>query len=108
MNPCRLQNNRGSDAIINLVVVNMGPGRIEQTIGELQKELWNKTTYEDVSKVVSTNIAGSYFTFLTFLGCGGSRQYEPRQRRKEWTATESVYSTTSFGGLCRAAAPSYV
>lgn len=53
-------------------VSGMVPRPAEQTLGELQKELWNKSTYEDATKVVTTNIAGSYFTFLAFLGLLGA------------------------------------
>ncbi|KAE8446907.1 hypothetical protein EG329_011538 [Mollisiaceae sp. DMI_Dod_QoI] len=71
-------------------VTNMAPRPAEQTVGELQKELWNKTTYEDASKVVR---AGN--THPDSVGKSGLLQSQ-------------FISTTSFGGLCRAEAPSYV
>ncbi|KAF2789464.1 dehydrogenase-like protein [Melanomma pulvis-pyrius CBS 109.77] len=89
-------------------VTNMGPRPAEQTVDELQKELWNKTTYEDASKVVGTNIAGSYFTFLAFLGLLGAGNTHPDSVGKSGLLQSQFISTTSFGGLCRAEAPSYV
>jgi len=89
-------------------VTNMAPRPAEQTVSELQKELWNKTTYDDASKVVSTNIAGSYFTFLAFLGLLGAGNTHPDSVGKSGLLQSQFISTTSFGGLCRAEAPSYV
>ena len=89
-------------------VTNMVPRPAEQTVSELQKELWNKTTYEDASQVVSTNIAGSYFTFLAFLGLLGAGNTHPDSVGKSGLLQSQFISTTSFGGLCRAEAPSYV
>jgi len=89
-------------------VTNMAPRPAEQTVGELQKELWNKTTYEDASKIVSTNIAGSYFTFLAFLGLLGAGNTHSDSVGKSGLLQSQFISTTSFGGLCQAEAPSYV
>ncbi|KAF4978454.1 hypothetical protein FZEAL_5179 [Fusarium zealandicum] len=102
---------------INLLVANsgylgevtiMGPRPADQTVGELQKKLWNKTTYEDASKFISTNIAGSYFTFLAFLGLLGAGNTHPDSVGKSRLLQSQFISTTSFGGLSRAEAPSYV
>ncbi|KAH8756618.1 short chain dehydrogenase/reductase family [Diaporthe sp. PMI_573] len=89
-------------------VTNMGPRPAEQTIGELQKELWNKTTYEDASQVVSTNIAGSYFTFLAFLGLLGAGNTHPDSVGKSGLLQSQFISTTSLGGFRRAESPTYV
>jgi NAD(P)-dependent dehydrogenase (short-subunit alcohol dehydrogenase family) len=89
-------------------VTNMAPRPAEQTVAELQQELWDKTTYEDASKVVSTNIAGSYFTFLAFLGLLGAGNTHPDSVGKSGLLQSQFICTTSFGGLSRAEAPSYV
>jgi NAD(P)-dependent dehydrogenase (short-subunit alcohol dehydrogenase family) len=89
-------------------VTNMAPRATEQTIDGLQEELWNKTTYEDASKVVSTNVAGSYFTFLAFLRLLGAGNTHADSKGKSGLLQSQFISTTSFGGLCRAEAPSYV
>lgn len=89
-------------------VTNMAPRPAEQNVDDLQKELWNRTSYEDASKVVSTNIAGSYFTFLAFLGLLGAGNTHPDSVGKSGLLQSQFISTTSFGGLCRAEAPSYV
>jgi NAD(P)-dependent dehydrogenase (short-subunit alcohol dehydrogenase family) len=89
-------------------VTNMVPRPAEQIVSELQKELWNKTTYEDASKVVSTNIAGSYFTFLAFMGLLGAGNTHPDSLGKNGLLQSQFISTTSVGGLYRAEAPSYV
>lgn len=86
----------------------MTPRPGEQTVAELQKELWDKTTYEDASKVVSTNIAGSYFTFLAFLHLLSAGNTHPDSVGKSGLLQSQFISTTSFGGLSRAEAPSYV
>jgi NAD(P)-dependent dehydrogenase (short-subunit alcohol dehydrogenase family) len=102
---------------INLLVANSGylgqvttmaPRPAEQTVDEVQAELWKTTTYEDASKVVSTNIAGSYFTFLAFLGLLGAGNTHPDSVGKSGLLQSQFISTTSVGGLCRVEAPSYV
>lgn len=102
---------------INILIANSGylgevsgmvPRPAEQTLGELQKELWDKSTYEDATKVVTTNIAGSYFTFLAFLGLLGAGNTHADSVGKSGLLQSQFISTTSFGGLCRAEAPSYV
>lgn len=89
-------------------VTNMAPRPAEKALGELQKELWNKQTYEDASQVVSTNIAGSYFTFLAFLGLLGAGNTHPDSVGKSGLLQSQFISTTSLGGLRRAESPSYV
>lgn len=89
-------------------VTNMGPRPAEQTLVELQQELWNKTSYEDASQVVSTNIAGSYFTFLAFLGLLGAGNTHPDSVGKNGSFQSQFISTTSLGGFRRAESPSYV
>jgi NAD(P)-dependent dehydrogenase (short-subunit alcohol dehydrogenase family) len=86
----------------------MAPRPAEQTVDELQKELWDKTTFEDASKVVSTNIAGSYFAFLAFLGLLGAGNTHSDTVGDIGLLQSQFISTTSFGGLCRAEAPSYI
>lgn len=102
---------------INLLIANSGylgdvtgmvPRPAEQTVDELQKELWGKISYEDTSKVVTTNIAGSYFTFLAFLGLLGAGNTHPDSVGKSGMLQSQFICTTSFGGLCRAEAPGYV
>ncbi|ORY27472.1 short chain dehydrogenase/reductase family [Naematelia encephala] len=89
-------------------VTNMAPRAAEQTVEQLQEELWNKTTYQDASKVVSTNIAGSYFTFIAFLGLLGAGNTHLGSVGKSGLLQSQFISTTSFGGMCRAEAPSYI
>lgn len=89
-------------------VTSMGPRPAEQTLGELQKELWDKTSYEDASQVVSTNIAGSYFTFLAFLGLLGAGNTHPDSVGKSGLLQSQFISTTSLGGFRRAESPSYI
>ncbi|KAG8161162.1 hypothetical protein KVR01_009426 [Diaporthe batatas] len=89
-------------------VTNLGPRPAEQTLGELQKELWDKTSYEDASQVLTTNIAGSYFTFLAFLGLLGAGNTHPDSVGKNGLLQSQVISTTSLGGFRRAESPSYV
>ncbi|KAH6720625.1 short chain dehydrogenase/reductase family [Leptodontidium sp. MPI-SDFR-AT-0119] len=84
-------------------VTSMAPRPAGKTVDELQKELWDKTT-----KVVSTNIAGSYFTFLAFLSQLGAGNTHPNSVGQSGLLQSQFISTTSFGGLCRAEAPSYV
>ena len=86
----------------------MAPRPATQTIPDLQKELWDTTTYEDASKVVSTNIAGSYFTFLAFLGLLGAGNTHPNSVGKAGVLQSQFVTTTSSGGLYRAESPSYV
>lgn len=86
----------------------MDPRPAEFTVGDLQKELWNKTTYEDASKVVSTNIAGTYFTFLAFLGLLAAGNTHADSIGKNGSVQSQIISTTSTGGLYRAEAPSYI
>jgi NAD(P)-dependent dehydrogenase (short-subunit alcohol dehydrogenase family) len=89
-------------------VTNMAPRPADQTVDELQQELWNRTSYADASKVVSTNIAGSYFTFLAFLSLLGNGNTHPDSVGKSGLLQSQFITTTSFGGLNRAEAPSYV
>jgi NAD(P)-dependent dehydrogenase (short-subunit alcohol dehydrogenase family) len=89
-------------------VTNMAPRPTDQTVDELQQELWNRTSYADASKVVSTNIAGSYFTFLAFLSLLGNGNTHPDSVGKSGLLQSQFITTTSFGGLNRAEAPSYV
>jgi NAD(P)-dependent dehydrogenase (short-subunit alcohol dehydrogenase family) len=86
----------------------MAPRPEEQTISELQKDLWNKTTYEDASKVVSTNIAGSYFTFLAFLGLLEAGNTHSDSVGNSGLLQSQFIVTTSFGGLCRTESPAYI
>ncbi|KAI3391945.1 hypothetical protein diail_6591 [Diaporthe ilicicola] len=86
----------------------MAPRPAEQLVGELQKELWNKTTYEDASKVVSTNIAGSYFTFVAFLGLLGAGNTHPDSIGKSGLLQSQFISTTSTAAFARAEPPSYL
>lgn len=101
---------------VNLVVANsaflgevttMAP-RPELTVVELQQELWNKTTYDDASKVVSTNIAGSYFTFLAFLGLLEAGNTHPNSIGKSGLLRSQFVVTTSTVGLSRVEPPSYI
>ncbi|POS69092.1 3-oxoacyl-(acyl-carrier protein) reductase [Diaporthe helianthi] len=89
-------------------VTNMGPRPAEQTLVELRKELWDKTSYSDASQVVSTNIAGSYFTFLAFLGLLGAGNTHPSSVGKSGLLQSQFISTTSLGGFRLAESPSYV
>jgi NAD(P)-dependent dehydrogenase (short-subunit alcohol dehydrogenase family) len=89
-------------------VTNMAPRPPGQNVSELREELWNKTTFEDASKVVSTNITGSYFIFSAFLGLMGAGNTHANSVGKSGLLQSQFISTTSFGGLCRAEAPSYV
>lgn len=89
-------------------VTNMGPRPAEQTLSELQKELWDRTSYEDASQVVTTNIAGSYFTFLAFLGLLGAGNTHPDSVGKNGLLQSQFISTTSLGGFRRAESPSYI
>lgn len=84
------------------------PRPVEQNLGELQSELWNQVTFEDASKVVSTNIAGSYLTFLAFVDLLGAGNTHPNSAGKSGLLQSQFISTTSVGGLYRAEAPSYV
>lgn len=102
---------------INLLVANSGylgtvtnvvPRPTEQTVGELQTELWNKTTLEDASKVLDTNIAGSYFTFLAFLGLLGAGNTHPDSLGKSGLLQSQFISTSSVAGFFRAESPSYI
>jgi len=102
---------------INLLVANSGylgqvtglvPRPTDQTAGELQKELWECGTYEDASKVVSTNVAGSYFTFLAFSGLLAAGNTHPNSIGKNGVRQSQFVSTTSSAALYRAEAPSYV
>lgn len=86
----------------------MAPRPAEGTVRDVQNELWNTNTWEDASKVVSTNIAGSYFTFLAFLNLLGAGNTHPNSIGKSGVLQSQFISTTSFGGLSRAEAPSYV
>lgn len=86
-------------------VTNMAPRSASQTVDELQKELWNQTS-SDACKVVDTNIAGSYFTFLAFLSLLGAGNTHPDSLGKSGLLQSQFIATTSFGGLCRAEAPS--
>ncbi|CAI6340548.1 unnamed protein product [Periconia digitata] len=89
-------------------VTNMAPRPAEQTVNELQTELWNKQSFDDAGKVVSTNIAGSYFTFLAFLGLLGAGNTHADSIGKSGYLQSQFISTTSFGGLNRLEPPSYV
>lgn len=86
----------------------MAPRPPERTLVEIQKELWDKTSYEDASQVVSTNIAGSYFTFFAFLGLLGAGNTHPDSVGKSGSLQSQFISTTSFAGLARVEAPSYI
>lgn len=86
----------------------MAPRPPERTLVEVQKELWDKTSYEDASQVVSTNIAGSYFTFFAFLGLLGAGNTHPDSVGKGGLLQSQFISTTSFAGLARVEPPSYI
>lgn len=86
----------------------MAPRPPERTLVEVQKELWDKTSYEDASQVVSTNIAGSYFTFFAFLGLLGAGNTHPDSVGKSGLLQSQFISTTSFAGLARVEPPSYI
>lgn len=88
-------------------VTNMAPRPAGQTVSKLQEELWSQT-FSDACAVVDTNIAGSYFTFLAFLGLLGAGNTHPNSVGKSGLLQSQFISTTSFGGLCRAEAPSIV
>ncbi|KAH7396890.1 short chain dehydrogenase/reductase family [Phaeosphaeria sp. MPI-PUGE-AT-0046c] len=88
-------------------VTNMTLRPAEQTVGELQKELWNQT-FSNACKVVDTNIAGSYFTFIAFLNLLEAGNTHPDSVGMDGLLQSQFISTTSFGGLCRAEAPSMV
>ncbi|EPS42664.1 hypothetical protein H072_3447 [Dactylellina haptotyla CBS 200.50] len=89
-------------------VTNMGPRPAEYKASELQKELWEKTSYEDATNVVSTNIAGSYFTFLAFLSLLEAGNTHPDSVGKSGLLQSQFISTSSPGGLWRAESPAYV
>lgn len=86
----------------------MVPRPESQTLAELQKEQWDKASYENASKVVTTNIAGSYFTFLAFVSLLGSGNSHPDSVGKAGLLQSQFIATTSFGGMARKEAPSYV
>ena len=88
-------------------VTSMAPRPIEQTVGDIQTELWDKTTFEDASKVVSTNIAGSYFTFLAFLGLLKTGNTHPDSIGYSGLLQSQFISTTSTAGLQRVEGPNY-
>ncbi|OBT55771.1 hypothetical protein VE04_03227 [Pseudogymnoascus sp. 24MN13] len=52
--------------------------------------------------------SGSYFIFLAFLGLLGAGNTHSDSIGKSGLLQSQFISTTSFGGLCRAEAPSYV
>lgn len=79
----------------------------KQTISELQDELWTQF-FPNAAKVVDTNIAGSYFTFIAFLNLLGAGNTHPESVDKNGLFQSQFIATTSFGGLCRAEAPSMV
>lgn len=89
-------------------VTNMAPRPEEQTVVELQKELWDMTTYQDATQVVDTNIAGSYFTFLAFLGLLGAGNTHPDSVGKSGLLQSQFISTTSPSAYYRAESPSYI
>jgi NAD(P)-dependent dehydrogenase (short-subunit alcohol dehydrogenase family) len=85
----------------------MSPRPSSQSLTDIQSELWNQSL-ADAAKVVDTNIAGSYFTFLAFLGLLGAGNTHPDSVGKSGLLQSQFITTTSFGGLCRAEAPSVV
>ncbi|KAM0715717.1 hypothetical protein Q7P37_009217 [Cladosporium fusiforme] len=102
---------------INLLVANSGylgeptglnPRPENHTVAELQDELWNKSSFEETSQVVNTNIAGSYFTVLAFLSLLAAGNSHDDSNGKSGLLQSQLILTTSIGGLRRAEAPSYV
>ncbi|OBT99337.1 hypothetical protein VE01_02525 [Pseudogymnoascus verrucosus] len=61
-----------------------------------------------VPRPAEQTLAGSYFTFLAFLGLLGAGNTHSDSIGKSGLLQSQFISTTSFGGLCRAEAPSYV
>ncbi|CAI6297959.1 unnamed protein product [Periconia digitata] len=102
---------------LNLVVANsaivgevtsMAPRPAEQGLDELRKELWDKTPFEDASQVLSTNIAGSYFTFLAFASLLGAGNTHPDSIGKSGLLQSQFVNVTSTVGLSRAESPSFI
>jgi NAD(P)-dependent dehydrogenase (short-subunit alcohol dehydrogenase family) len=89
-------------------VTNLAPRAAEQTLGELQKELWNIQTYEDASQVVGTNIAGSYFTFLAFLSLLGAGNKHPDSVGNKGLLQSQFITITSAAAFRRIESPSYL
>jgi NAD(P)-dependent dehydrogenase (short-subunit alcohol dehydrogenase family) len=102
---------------LNLVIANaaylgevttMTARPAEQSLDQLQEELWNKTSFENASQTVSTNIGGSYFTFLAFVGLLGAGNTHPNSVGKGGLLQSQFINTTSTVGLSRVEPPSYI
>jgi NAD(P)-dependent dehydrogenase (short-subunit alcohol dehydrogenase family) len=102
---------------INLLIANSGylgtvsglaPRPADQTLDQLQEELWTTYTTTDATKLLSTNIAGSFFTFVAFLSLLGAGNTDAASIGRGGLFQSQFIATTSTGGLWRSEGPSYI
>ncbi|KAI1618061.1 hypothetical protein EDD36DRAFT_20742 [Exophiala viscosa] len=96
-------------AFVNAVIANSGavgpltsmpPRSADATIADIQQQLWD-TSFAESEAPLSTNVLGSFYTFLAFLELLEAGNTNADSRGKKDFIQSQFITTTSMGGFSR-------